>query len=74
MVIDPTAAVPNTRVRVGGKLKVVSNLHSPGWQDQVVTYKQRGKKLERTRNLIAFVDGVKSNVHVHPPGGWQKNL
>jgi hypothetical protein len=73
-VIDPTAAVANTRVRVGDKLKVVSNLHSPGWQQQEVAYKPRGKNLERTRNLIAIVDGSKSNVHVHPPGGWQKKV
>ena len=71
-VIDPTAAGPNNRVRVKDKLKIVSNLHSPGSQGQTVEFKQRGKKLERTRNLIAVVDGLKSNVHVHPPGGWSK--
>ena len=73
-VIDPTAAAPNTRVRVGDKLKIVSNVHSPGSQQSEVTYKQRGKKLERTRNLIVHIEGFASNVHVHPPGGWQKNL
>jgi hypothetical protein len=71
-VIDPTATTPNTRVRVKDKLKVIKDLHSPGRQFDTVEYKQRGKFLERTRNLIAVVDGLKSNVHVHPPGGWQK--
>ncbi len=66
-VTDPGAAVPNTRVTVQDKLKVMSNLHSPGWQEEEIKFKQRGRNDERTRNLIAVVDGLKSNVHVHPP-------
>ncbi len=73
-VTDPAAAVANRRVPVENKLKVMSNLHSPGWQETEIKWKPRGENSERTRNLIALVDGLKSNVHVHPPGGWKKKL
>ena len=60
--------------QISDKLKIISNLHSPGYDKTTIDWKQRGKNLERTRNLIALVDGLKSNVHVHTSGGWKKAL
>ena len=64
-----------TRQRVNGeliseKLKIISNVHSPGWDTPEIAWKQRGDHWEKTRNLIVFVDGVASNVHVHTGGTW----
>ena len=58
--------------QISSKLKIISNLHSPGYDKDTIEWKPRGKYLERTRNLIALVGGLKSNVHVHTTGGWQK--
>ncbi|MBE2317194.1 hypothetical protein DVA67_014525 [Solirubrobacter sp. CPCC 204708] len=57
---------------VDNQLKIMSNLHSPGYQHDTIEFKQRGTHDERTRNLIAMVDGVKSNVHLHPTGEWRR--
>lgn len=53
----------------GFQFQLLTELHSPGWQDDDIKWKQRGPQQERTRNLVLKVQGRTANIHVHPTGG-----
>ncbi|MBD2328065.1 hypothetical protein [Alkalinema sp. FACHB-956] len=52
-------------------IQVVANMHVPGGAQTDLKWKDRGKNWERTKNLVAEVDGVKNNIHLYTTGGWQ---
>ena len=57
-----------THERVNGdliseKLKIISDVHSPGWDKPTIEWKKRGKFWEKTRNLIVFIVTARSQTY-----------